>query len=442
MQEASDQDINQQNLLQQRNRKLFAMAFLHIIILWIVLRGYFGMHPNAYHYYNTCPKRTSTESLTFIKEAKCLIVSAYRDHREGAFIHVISIINHDLQTPLYCKFCCTQDTVQSTAAKVTFHTVQYGFPYRAASIFCPEQPSCNATHVSVSPSVDGGSLALPSVPLQNKEIRDEGFPFDITVCFSNALSGENNNILQMIQIIEIYKLLGVQKMFIYNNSCGPEMEKVLQYYQKEHSLDVISWPIDEYIESHGEWSFKGEVHNYGQLTIMNDCIYRNMDQSRYVLLADLDQIIVPYKHATLPSLLRELQNQHSDVTEFLFETHIFPISVSDDEQNFDHPTWRSVPGVNILKHVYKIPVEPDDFKSTKMIVNPRAVKQSAVFYVLHKDGGDLRVPNNMGIVLKFSDVELGGLAKENLTMDYRVWDFGNQLVPEINEVLEKSGVTN
>ncbi|KAK1787400.1 hypothetical protein P4O66_002729 [Electrophorus voltai] len=229
-------------------------------------------------------------------------------------------------------------------------------------------------------------------------------------------------------------------MVVYNNSCGPEMEKVLQYYQKEHSLDIISWPIDEYIESDTEWSFKGQVHNYGQLTIMNDCIYRNMDLSRYVLLADMEQIIVPYKHATLPLLLKELQNQNSDVTEFLFETHIHPISVSDDEGRFDLPEWKSVPGVNILKHVYKIPVGPDDFKSTKMIVNPRAIKQSAVFYTLHKYGEVLDVPNDMARVLQFSDVELGGLVKENLMIDYKVWDFGNQLVPKINDILSKSDI--
>ncbi|KAK1787368.1 hypothetical protein P4O66_002725 [Electrophorus voltai] len=231
-------------------------------------------------------------------------------------------------------------------------------------------------------------------------------------------------------------------MFIYNNSCGPEMEKVLQYYQKEHALDIISWPIDEYIESDIEWSFKGQVHNYGQLTIMNDCIYRNMDLSRYVLLADMEQIILPYKHATLPLLLIELQNQNSDVTEFLFETHIHPISVSDDEGRFDFPEWRSVPGVNILKYVYKIPISPDDFKSTKMIVNPRAIKQSAVFYALQKYGETLYVPKDTARVLQFNDVELGSLGKENLMIDYRVWDFGTQLVPKINDVLGKSGVNN
>uniref|UniRef100_A0A4W4FRC9 Glycosyltransferase family 92 protein n=1 Tax=Electrophorus electricus TaxID=8005 RepID=A0A4W4FRC9_ELEEL len=426
----------QENHISRRHWIPFVMGFLHFIIVCYILSSYFPLDANN-PYYKKCSVHTPTETLTFIREGKYFIVSAYRDHREGRFIRVISIINRDhLTTPLFCTFCCAQETVQATEAQVMFHSLYFGFTYAAAYVICPDQPSCNATHVKVIPYLQGGNPDLPYLPVQNKNIRDQSFPFDITVCFSNVLGSVNNNVLQLIQSIELYKLLGVQKMFIYNNSCSPEVEKVLQYYQKEHTLDIISWPIDQYIQSGTDWSFKGEVHNSGQLAVMNDCIYRNMDQARYVLLADLQQIIVPYKHSTLPLLLSELQKQHSDVTEFLFETHVLPTSVSYDEGRFDLPEWRSVPGVNILKHVYKIPVGPEDFLSTKMIVNPRAIKQTAVFYVIRKSGETLHVPNDMATVLQFSDVEIRGLGKENFTLDYRIWDFGNQLIPKINEVLQ------
>lgn len=82
-------------------------------------------------------------------------------------------------------------------------------------------------------------------------------------------------------------------------------------------MEIVPWPIDKYLKpSHG-WQFSehgGDLHYFGQLTTLNECIYRSMERSRYVLLNDIDEIIMPYQHNDLMSLMNMLQNQHPNVS--------------------------------------------------------------------------------------------------------------------------------
>lgn len=81
-------------------------------------------------------------------------------------------------------------------------------------------------------------------------------------------------------------------------------------------MQVVPWPIDQHMNpSHG-WQpseHGGDIHYYGQLTTLNDCVYRHMYQSRYVLLNDIDELIAPYQHQTLPQMMDVLQRQNPKV---------------------------------------------------------------------------------------------------------------------------------
>ncbi|KAL1269726.1 hypothetical protein QQF64_032015 [Cirrhinus molitorella] len=144
------------------------------------------------------------------------------------------------------------------------------------------------------------------------------FKYDFTVCIS-TLFGNYNNVLQFAQTMEMYKLLGVQHVVIYKTSCGPDLEKLLKHYETEGMLEIVSWPIDQFLNSSSGWKFqkhKGDIHYYGQLATLNECLYRHMYQSKY--------IIMPYKHDNLPSLMKYLESVHPRISVFLFESHVFP----------------------------------------------------------------------------------------------------------------------
>ncbi|KPP57218.1 hypothetical protein Z043_125081, partial [Scleropages formosus] len=238
---------------------------------------------------------------------------------------------------------------------------------------------------------------MPYLPIKNKNKVDKNFQYNFTTCISNLFGGYNN-VLQFVQTIEMYKILGIEKVYIYNTSCGPDLQKVLQYYKEEGTVEVEPWPIDQFLVSSKGWKFperKPDLHNYGQLTTLNDCIYKNMYRSRYILLNDIEEIIVPYQHATLGLLIENLQRQNPSVSVFLIENHIFPKTVFDTNGTFSLPQWKKVPGVNILEHIYREPDRDYVFNPTKMIVNPREIVRTSVHSVLKNYGDTLSVPSDI-----------------------------------------------
>lgn len=108
----------------------------------------------------------------------------------------------------------------------------------------------------------------------------------------------------------------MNRVVIYNTSCGPELDRLLQGYIQEGFVEAVPWPIDRHLNPSRGWLFSqsgGDVHYFGQLTTLNECVYRSMERSRYVLLNDIDEIIMPYRHDTLNALMDALQPQQPNV---------------------------------------------------------------------------------------------------------------------------------
>ncbi|KAJ8413771.1 hypothetical protein AAFF_G00063690 [Aldrovandia affinis] len=313
-------------------------------------------------------------------------------------------------------------------------------------VLCKNEPKCKATHVTLSLLPDTQDIYNQELflPIKNQEQQEKTFQYNFTVCISN-LFGTYNNVLQFVQTIEVYKLLGIQRVVIYNTSCGPDLEKVLHYYRKEGTLEIVPWPINQFLNPSKGWNFKehgGDIHYYGQLTTLNECIYRNMYRSRYVLLNDIDEIVMPYQHANLDLLLEQLQREHPNVGVFTIENHIFPKTLFDHSGRFNRTEWKKVPGINILEHIYREPDRKNIFNPTKMIVSPRQVVQTSVHSVLKKYGETFLVPPDVCRIVHVRVPLQGSLTKEQLFVDKKLWEYENTLLPNVDNVLKKSGILN
>ncbi|KAL4660780.1 glycosyltransferase family 92 protein F13G3.3-like [Arapaima gigas] len=411
---------------------------IFVIFKFFVLREY--LRPEIAT--RVCVSNLSNQPILLVKDTKHLIISAYKDHRIHGAVRIISIMERLHVKVLSCIVCCSQKGYVSATAEVDMHSDNFGFPFVTTDLLCKTEPSCNATAITVVNTPYLSDISSRSfLPIRNQKKVENDFPYNFTVCISN-LFGDYNNVLQFVQTIEIYKILGVQKVYIYNTSCGPDLERVLQYYKEEGILEVAPWPIDHFLNPSKGWNFqehKGDIHYYGQLTTLNDCIYRNMYRSRYVLLNDIDEIIVPYQHATLGLLMEDLQRQNPSVSVFLIENHIFPKTVYDSDGRFSLPQWEKVPGVNILEHIYREPARNYVFNPTKMIINPREVIQTSVHSVLKNFGDVFNVPFDVCRIVHVRIPLQGSLKKEELIIDTKLWEYKKELVPNVNHVLQKSG---
>ncbi|XP_062399910.1 uncharacterized protein LOC134089483 [Sardina pilchardus] len=409
-------------------------------------------------------QRAPADTITPIPGSKHLMVSAFKDHRRGGAIRVISIICRQELQPLYCVLCANDHAnanvdgsastdanarpnakangalgqCASSQAKVDMHSDNFGFPFVTSDVFCTGESLKQATHISLT--TDQTAIHnLTFLLIQNQKVK-ESFRYNFTICISN-LFGDYNNALQFAQTMEVYKLIGVQRVVIYNTSCGPDVDKVLSYYRREGMLEVVPWPIDKFLTPSTGWKYDlhhGDIHYYGQLTTLNECIYRYMYESKYLLLNDFDEIIMPYKHGKLDKLMDTLQQQHPDAGVFRIENHIFPKTQFEDSGRFRLPQWRDVPGVNILEHIYREPDRKNVFNPTKLLIDPRRVEQTSVHTTLKQFGPDVAVPFDVCRIIHVRVPLQGRLSKDQLFVDKKLWEFEKLLIPSIDHALNQS----
>lgn len=389
-----------------------------------------------------CPASISANSITPIRGSRYLMVSAFISDEAPGQANIITIMNRTHSEPFTCIFCCSQHGLSISSVKLDKHIEHFGFPFVTTDAFCNIDPTCNATHMTISRPEN--LLEIQNhlyVPIHKLLIHRRDFDVDFTLCIS-GLYGGYNNVLQFVQTIETYKLLGVEHVVIYNTSCGPDLEKALRSYEEDGILEIIPWPIHHFLEPSKGWNYElhsGEVHYYGQQATINDCIHRNRQRSKYVILTDADEIIMPYQHSTLNQLMTELQQNYPHVVAFIFWAHVFSKEVNSGTEKFDFSQWKHVPGLNILRHIYREPLKWWVNNNSKMIVDPRKVMQASVHTVRKISGKSMWVPSDLAVAMhtKLRNSDLG---IEKMIMDNKIWEYAERLIPNVNKVLRKSGI--
>uniref|UniRef100_H3A4W8 Glycosyltransferase family 92 protein n=1 Tax=Latimeria chalumnae TaxID=7897 RepID=H3A4W8_LATCH len=389
---------------------------------------------------NGCNVTFQTQTITSLNK-KTFIISAYFDNRERKITRFIAIIDRKGYGNLYCRYCCKQNDVSYTidfGVEVYVHSDHFGFPYATADLICKIPQNCTKNFVKVyGLESKGKNLLLPAFKIHNSDLQ---FKYEFSVCIS-TLFGNYNNVLQFIQAIEMYRLLGVGKVVIYKTNCSVMLEKVLKYYVNENVVEVIPWPITSHLKVSSGWLYSaspGDIHYYGQLTALNDCIYRHMYDSRYLLLNDIDEIALPIKHKNWHELMDSLSKQHPNIGVFLIENHIFPYTVHSDNNSFNIAYWNAVPGINILKHIHREPDRRSVYNPTKMIVNPRKVVQTSVHSVLHAYSSSYRVSPNTALLYHCRVPLQSHLPKTSLIEDTTLWRYSAPLIMNVNTVINKS----
>ncbi|XP_069800000.1 uncharacterized protein [Dendropsophus ebraccatus] len=354
-------------------------------------------------------------------------------------VRVLGIVHHMEVKKLCCYFCCTgQKALLSADATIDVHLDRFGFPFGLADINCRMPPTCQASHMYIAEPSDTDSETWPRFEIRNRE--REQFSANFTVCIS-TMFGNYSNALQFIQTIEMYKLLGAQRVTIYSKSCTQLVKDILDYYIKEGTVEVVPWPIEKYLRSTGKWRLEGnndgDIGYYGQLSTLNDCLYRNMYRSKYVLLNDLDEIILPFQHMTWDSMMESLQRENPDVGVFLFESHNFPQTAVTDGNFPGVSSWKNVPGFNLLNHVHREPDRPSVFNARKMIVDPRKVFQTSVHSVLKSQGQTQNVPLKTALVHHCRSPHQPNLKRSQLIDDRTIWKYNVSLIRNVNHVLNQ-----
>lgn len=101
--------------------------------------------------------------------------------------------------------------------------------------------------------------------------------------------------IQLIEFVELNKLLGINHFTFYTGFVGAGVNCVLNSYMKQNIASVHAWKLNNFS--------KTEIRTENMFAALNDCLYRNMFNSSYIVFIDVDEFIVPRFNTTLLELI-------------------------------------------------------------------------------------------------------------------------------------------
>lgn len=150
---------------------------------------------------------------------------------------------------------------------------------------------------------------------------------NIALCPGPVFS-DYNNALRIAEYVEIYKLMGASKFYIYNVSMSQDVAKLFEFYESIGTVEILPWNIADVVQIN-----QSVIHHYGIIACLNDCFYRatNVDKFKYFIHADFDEIIYSYKTDTLTEFLEI--NDKADFHSFGFLNYFFLLEYGQDFSN-------------------------------------------------------------------------------------------------------------
>lgn len=118
--------------------------------------------------------------------------------------------------------------------------------------------------------------------------------------------------VRLVEWLELLKILGASKVFLYELEVHPNISKVLEYYKSSGlvQLTPITLPGNQpNLPGFRHLYLKNKLTNKRQNEIIpyNDCLYRNLYSYEYLALLDIDEIIMPLEHNDWYGLMEQVQ---------------------------------------------------------------------------------------------------------------------------------------
>ena len=106
---------------------------------------------------------------------------------------------------------------------------------------------------------------------------------------------------KIIEWIEMQRILGLDKIIVYNNSLSTNAQAVFSHYANTDFLELRQ--SHNFMSDYGETTF--HLHSS---PVINDCMYRNMYRYKHIAILDFDEFMVPHANFTLLELIRHMEN--------------------------------------------------------------------------------------------------------------------------------------
>uniref|UniRef100_A0A6P7FPK6 Glycosyltransferase family 92 protein n=2 Tax=Diabrotica virgifera virgifera TaxID=50390 RepID=A0A6P7FPK6_DIAVI len=245
---------------------------------------------------------------------KFFVFSAYYDERKGQrVVRIIAATKTRGAERVFCRLWYKAGEFNASAhvsitvpAKVKVVRENWNLKYSAVFVMCPLTNKTIPVAVSVVARIRDPPANLLAVINNHNEtsgavgVGSSGggaglsSPYKFGVCVK-PLHFEYNRALQLIEFIELNRLLGVDHFTFYNHTVGNQVDCVLRDYIDRGLVTVLPWNLDMISQK--------DIRTEGLFAALNDCLYRFMYKYTHLLLIDLDEYILPKNNDTLGQMI-------------------------------------------------------------------------------------------------------------------------------------------
>ncbi|CAH1999514.1 unnamed protein product [Acanthoscelides obtectus] len=236
---------------------------------------------------------------------KFFVFSAFFDQRRKGqrIIRVIGATKTRGPERVWCRLWyklgdgnATTHISVTVPAKVWAIRENWNLKYSACFATCPLP--ANRTAIPGTVSIVARPRDLPGnllvVHNGNNETRAPPHGYKFGVCVK-PLHFDYNREIQMLEFLELNRLLGIEHFTFYNHTIGPQVSCILRDYESKGMVKLLPWQLNMVSQK--------EIRTEGLFAALNDCMYRSMYKFSHVALVDLDEYIVPRHNYTLPQLV-------------------------------------------------------------------------------------------------------------------------------------------
>ena len=149
------------------------------------------------------------------------------------------------------------------------------------------------------------------VPVQS-HVTNDSYKWNFAVCV-NPFHARYNDTKNIVQWMELNRILGAQHFVFYNFSTTVYVLRVLEFYRKKGLVSVVQWDASRFRK-------EADMHIYGQHAAMNDCLMRVKNATKFVVNCDLDEYLIPHSNF---STWHQIVEKHPNFGEYQFMNTFF-----------------------------------------------------------------------------------------------------------------------
>ena len=130
-----------------------------------------------------------------------------------------------------------------------------------------------------------------------------------------------SNVHRLVENIELKRTFGADFFVIYMYSADISVVEYLKYYSTLGIVRVVPWLLPRH-----------DVHYYGQLAALTDCMLQSMYTSKYVVFSDIDEVIVPSNHSNWMNMIEAISPERG-IAAYSFQNTFISLECADDDQS-------------------------------------------------------------------------------------------------------------